>query len=59
MSSIMRGSQRLNIPNGDTIIFPGDKLQVIGNDEQLQKFALSLTNDIYPEELDVRVMPRC
>ena len=36
MSSIMRGSQRLNIPNGDTVIFPGDKLQVIGNDDQLQ-----------------------
>lgn len=53
MSSIMRGSQRLNIPNGDTIIFPGDKLQVIGNDEQLQKFALSLTNDIYPEDLEI------
>ena len=33
MSSIMRGSQRLNIPNGDTVIFPGDKLQVIGNDD--------------------------
>ena len=42
MSSIMRGSQRLNIPNGETIIFPGDKLQVIGNDEQLQKFATSI-----------------
>ena len=53
MSSIMRGSQRLNIPNGDTIIFPGDKLQVIGKDEQLQKFALSLTNDIYPEDLEI------
>ena len=53
MSSIMRGSQRLNIPNGDTIIFPGDTLQVIGNDEQLQKFALSLTNDIYPEDLEI------
>ena len=53
MSSIMRGSQRLNIPNGETIIFPGDKLQVIGNDEQLQKFALSLTNDIYPEDLEI------
>lgn len=53
MSSIMRGSQRLNIPNGDTIIFPGDKLQVIGNDEQLQKFALSLTHDVYPEDLEI------
>ena len=53
MSSIMRGSQRLNIPNGDTIIFPGDKLQVIGNDEQLQKFATSIAQDIYPEDLEI------
>lgn len=36
MSSIRRGSQRLNIPNGDTMIFPGDKLQIIGNDDQVQ-----------------------
>ena len=39
MSSIRRGSQRLNIPNGDTVIFPGDKLQIIGNDDQVHKFA--------------------
>lgn len=53
MSSIMRGSQRLNIPNGETIIFPSDKLQVIGNDEQLQKFATSIAQDIYPEDLEI------
>ena len=53
MSSIMRGSQRLNIPNGETTIFPGDKLQVIGNDEQLQKFATSIAQDIYPEDLEI------
>ena len=53
MSSIMRGSQRLNIPNGETIIFPGDKLQVIGNDEQLQKFATSIAQDIYPKDLEI------
>ena len=53
MSSIMRGSQRLNIPNGETIIYPGDKLQVIGNDEQLQKFATSIAQDIYPEDLEI------
>ncbi len=53
MSSIMRGSQRLNIPNGDTVIFPGDKLQVIGNDDQLQKFANSLSNELVPEDLEI------
>lgn len=53
MSSIMRGSQRLNIPNGDTVIFPGDKLQVIGNDDQLQKFANTLKSDLIPEDLEI------
>lgn len=53
MSSIMRGSQRLNIPNGDTVIFPGDKLQVIGNDDQLQKFATALCTDLIPEDLEI------
>lgn len=53
MSSIMRGSQRLNIPNGDTVIFPGDKLQVIGNDDQLQKFATALNTDLIPEDLEI------
>lgn len=53
MSSIMRGSQRLNIPNGDTVIFPGDKLQVIGNDDQLQKFATELSTDLIPEDLEI------
>ena len=53
MSSIMRGSQRLNIPNGDTVICPGDKLQVIGNDDQLQKFATALSTDLIPEDLEI------
>ena len=53
MSSIMRGSQRLNIPNGDTVIFPGDKMQVIGNDDQLQKFATSLKAELIPEDLEI------
>ena len=53
MSSIMRGSQRMNIPNGDTVIFPGDKLQVIGNDDQLQKFATALSTDLIPEDQEI------
>ena len=53
MSSIKRGSLRMNIPNGDTMIFPGDKLQVIGNDEQLQKFSSSLNSELVPEDLEI------
>ena len=34
ISSILRGGWRINIPDGDYVIFPGDKLQVIGSDEK-------------------------
>ena len=53
LSSIHRGSHRLNIPNGNMIIFPGDKLQVIGNDDQLQKFNTALQSDLLPEEAEI------
>ena len=48
--SILRGYQRLNIPGGDCIIFPGDQLQVIGNDEQLTQFGLTLDFETIPED---------
>lgn len=50
VSSILRGYQRLNIPGGDCIIFPGDQLQVIGNDEQLTQFGLTLDFETIPED---------
>jgi len=53
MSSIRRGAHRLNIPNGETVIFPGDKLQIIGNDEQIQKFSQALNSELIPEDLEI------
>ena len=50
VSSILRGYQRLNIPGGDCIIFPGDQLQVIGNDEQLTQFGRTLDFETIPED---------
>lgn len=40
VASIIRGTHRLNIPDGKTCIFPNDTIQVIGTDEQLSLFAL-------------------
>lgn len=40
VASIIRGKHRLNIPDGNTCIFPNDLIQVIGTDEQLSLFAL-------------------
>ena len=53
VSSIMRGGHRLNIPDGDYIIFPGDRLQVIGSDEQLSKFGHAIETELLGEDLDV------
>jgi CPA2 family monovalent cation:H+ antiporter-2 len=53
VSSIMRGGHRLNIPNGDYIIFPGDHLQVIGSDDQLSKLGNALKTEVLGEEENV------
>ena len=53
LSSILRGTQRLNIPDGETMIFPGDKLQIIGNDDQLQKFITALQGAVAPEDPEI------
>lgn len=37
ISSIQRGGTTIPVPKGETRIYPGDILGVIGNDEQLQK----------------------
>jgi CPA2 family monovalent cation:H+ antiporter-2 len=58
VSSILRGGRRLNIPDGDYIIFPCDVLQVIGNDEQFNHFREALEENIIGEdpELEKREM---
>lgn len=38
VASIIRGMHRINIPGGYTRLFPGDTLQVIGTDSQLDEF---------------------
>ena len=53
ISSIMRGGGRLNIPDGDYIIFPGDKLQAIGSDDQLTKFREAIENDVLCEDYEL------
>lgn len=53
VSSILRGKLRFNIPQGTDRVFPGDKLQVIGTDEQLKLFVSRMKEQVYPEEFDV------
>ena len=53
ISSILRGGYRLNIPDGDYVLFPNDRLQVIGSDEQLSRFGQALSSDLIPEDLEL------
>lgn len=43
---ILRSDRRLNIPDGRAIIFPADRLQVIGGDSQLAALAEAMKTDI-------------
>ena len=45
ISSILRSGWRVNIPDGDFMIFPGDVLQAIGSDEQFSAFREALENE--------------
>ena len=58
VSSILRGGRRLNIPDGDYIIFPGDILQVIGSDDQFNHFREAIEGNVLGEdpELEKREM---
>ena len=42
VASVLRGNKRINIPSGGTRILPGDRLQVIGTDQQLAAFGKAL-----------------
>ena len=53
MSSILRGHQRLNIPDGDTRLFPLDRIQVIGSDRQLSMLAQAIEKDLVGDDPDI------
>ncbi len=55
VSSIIRGGVRHNIPTANMQVYPGDRLEVIGNDDQLKIFASKMseaveTDDFFPEQ---------
>lgn len=53
VSSILRGHRRINIPRGDDKVFPGDRLQVIGSDEQLTAFSKAVSGNVAEADPDV------
>ena len=53
VSSILRANHRLNIPDGESLIFPGDILQVIGSDDQLTAFQLAIQKEVMEEDYEL------
>lgn len=53
VSGIIRGVQHINIPTGSSILFPNDKIQVIGDDEQLANFGKTMKVEVYQEDPDI------
>ena len=53
VSSILRGRRRINIPGGEDVLFPGDIIQAIGNDEQLAKFGAALAGERYEDDSEI------
>lgn len=53
VSSILRANRRINIPDGQQMIFPGDRLQAIGSDEQLTRMGETLTAEVYSNDPDL------
>ena len=53
VSSILRGSQRINIPRGNTVVFPNDRIQAIGNDRQLAAFSTAISQELQPEDHNI------
>ena len=51
--SILRGRRRLNIPDGDYIVFPGDRLQVIGSDTQLAQLQQAIETEVFGEDVEL------
>ena len=50
VASIIRGTRRVNIPDGASRVFPNDTLQVIGTDEQLNAFSAKAEKAVLPPD---------
>lgn len=53
VSSILRANRRMNIPDGNSVVFPADRLQIIGSDEQLASMASALNQEVFGDDSDM------
>lgn len=50
IASIVRGGRRIHIPGAMTQLFPGDRLQIIGSDEDIKAFSELIQAEVFPEK---------
>ena len=50
IAAITRGLQRINIPGGNSKIYPGDIIEIVSDPEGLRSFQTKLTHDVYLAE---------
>ena len=50
--SILRGRKRINIPRANDRIFPGDRIQLIGTDHEMEEFSAEIARASVPVDED-------
>lgn len=53
VSSILRGQRKINIPSAMDMVFPGDKLFVIGTDQQLANLNAAVQSETYDDDFEI------
>lgn len=48
IAAIIRGPYRINIPDGGATLYPGDRIEAIGDDDSLQHFSERIGSEITP-----------
>lgn len=52
IAAVVRGTRRINIPDGRTQLFPGDRVEAIGDDAGLEAFARRMGSEVEPATPD-------
>lgn len=50
IAAITRGLQRINIPGGNSKIYPGDIIEIVSDEEGLRSFQNKMSHDVYLAE---------
>jgi monovalent cation:H+ antiporter-2, CPA2 family len=49
VAAIVRSGHRINVPGGNALLFPGDKIQIIGSDSSIKAFCEKVNSSTWPD----------